>query len=474
MRDSIKKFSVFIIACFLIYSFYLVYLQLLKGPALIKNSANPRPWILEKRVIRGGIYAREGEKLAESAALKGEMSRRYYFGPLYAHLIGYNSRRLGKTGLERIYDQELLGLKGSIIKSWKVRWGLENVRGNDLYLTIDHKIQERAWRLLAPYHGAVVALNPQTGEILAMTSRPSFDPSAQSLEGSWEALKNNPAHPLLNRAIMGLYPPGSTLKIVTAAIGIKEFSQLTDESFFCRGELKIQGRRLQDLRAHGWVDLDRALALSCNSYFAALGLRLGASRFADGLQDFGWGKEIAFELPGESIPLPRESFLSANGLAEAAVGQGEIVISPLFMALVAGSLGNDGVMMKPYLVREIRSSDSAVVWEARPRVLRRTVSPQAAARVREAMVQAVERGTGTAGALPGIQVAGKTGSAENQEGPPHAWFVAFAPAVQPRVAVSVLIEHGGQGGKAAAPIARELMKLALTERGLTDGRQNFR
>ncbi|NPV29790.1 MAG: hypothetical protein HPY58_09095 [Firmicutes bacterium] len=461
MQDSIRKFSLFIVGCFVIYSLYLVYVQIWKGPALCKNSANPRPWLLEKRVVRGGIYAREGEKIAESLRLGKGFFRRYRFGPLYAHLVGYESRRLGKAGLEEIYDHELLGMRGSIVKSWEVRWGLKEVRGNDLYLTISHKMQERAWQLLAPHRGAAVVLNPQTGEILAMVSTPGFDPNPRELEENWEKLKSNPGHPLLNRAAAGLYPPGSTLKIVTAAIGVKEFPQLPGESVFCRGELEIQGGRLRDLRPHGWVDLNRALAVSCNSYFGGLGLRLGAARFAEGLRNFGWGKGVPLELPAEPIPLPEESFASASGLAEAAVGQGKIVASPLFMALVAGSLGNDGVMMKPYLVREIRSPGGEVIWRARPRVLRRTVPSPVAARVREAMVEAVARGTGRAASLPGIQVAGKTGSAENPAGSPHAWFVAFAPADRPRVAVSVLIENGGQGGRVAAPIARELMKLAL-------------
>jgi len=266
----------------------------------------------------------------------------------------------------------------------------------------------------------------------------------------------------LNRATAGLYPPGSTMKIVTAAIGVQEFPQLPNDRFFCEGELEIQGRRLRDLRAHGWVNLDRALAVSCNSYFGSLGLRLGASHFANGLRDFGWGEGVPFELPGAPIPLREESFSNANGLAEAAIGQGEILVSPLFMALVTGSLGNGGVMMKPYLVREIRSPEGAVIWKTQPQILRRAVPPAVAARVREAMIEVVERGTGTAAILPGIQVAGKTGSAENPEGPPHAWFIALAPAAQPRVVVCVLIEHGGQGGKVAAPITRELLELALS------------
>lgn len=465
MKSSIKKFGLFVIGCFLIYALYLTYLQLWKGPALARNSMDPRLWIMENRVERGGIYAREGEKLAESLRIEKQIRRRYLYGPLYAHIIGYKSRRLGKIGLEKAFDRYLLGLEGRLLESLLVRWGLGQHEGGDLYLTIDHKIQEKAWNLLAPVHGAAVVLNPQTGEILTLVSTPSFDPNPENLEKTWDLIRKRPDCPLLNKATMGLYPPGSTLKIVTAAIGCKAFSRLNSESFLCRGELRIQGRRLQDLREHGWVDLRRALAVSCNCYFGSLGLDLGAARFSSGLQDFGWGEKIPFDLPVTFIPLPEKSFATPNGLAEAAIGQGKVVASPLFMALVVGSLGNGGIMMRPYLVREIRSPQKDIIWKARPQVLRRTVTPEVAAQVREAMIEVVRNGTGTAASLPSIQVAGKTGSAENPEGVPHAWFVAFAPAHRPRVAVSVLVEHGGEGGKAAALIARELIKLALARGG---------
>ncbi len=461
MQKSIKGFRFFIIGCFVLYAIYLVYFVIWRGPVLNRESANPRPWILENRIQRGGIFARGGEKIAESIAVGEHFFRKYYFGRIYAHITGYESRRLGKTGLESSYDSQLLGLKGSLKKSLEVRWGVKGIRGNDLYLTIDHQLQLKAWDLLSPYTGAAVVLNPKTGEILALVSSPSFDPDPLYLEKNWETVKREPGHPLVNRATVGLYPPGSTLKIVTAAIGLKKFPGIESYVYDCSGEIKIRGRILKDLRAHGLVNLKRALAVSCNSYFANLGLRVGAEDFASGLAAFGWGKDYSLDVPAEPIPFPKDSFAKLEGLAEAAIGQGKIVVSPLFMAMVAGTIGNGGVMMKPYLVREIRSHEGSVIWKGQPQVLRVAVSSDIAAKVRDAMIEVVKSGTGVAAALPGIEVAGKTGSAENPTGEPHAWFVAFAPARDPRVAVSVIIEHGGQGGRAAAPIARELMRMAL-------------
>ncbi|MGB9791157.1 MAG: peptidoglycan D,D-transpeptidase FtsI family protein [Thermacetogeniaceae bacterium] len=465
MQKAIKRFSYFIAGCFVMYGVYLVYFVFWKAPLLEQKGANPRPWILESRIQRGGIFARGGEKIAESLPSGGQFVRKYYYGSAYAHIVGYESKRLGKTGVESSYDGQLLGLEGSIKKRLEVRWGVKGVKGNDIVLTVDHLLQLEACRLLSPYRGAAVVLNPKTGEILALASSPSFDPNPPCLERNWEKLKGEPDHPLLNRATMGLYPPGSVLKIVTASLGLRRFPGLEGEVYECRGEIKIDGRVLKDLRPHGEVDLKRALALSCNSYFVELGLRLGADDFARGLAAFGWGGDFHFDIPAQRIPLPRESFYTPDGLAEAAIGQGEIVVTPLFMAMVAGAIGNDGVMMKPYLVSEIRGQDGSVLWRARPTVLRIAVSPEIAAKVREAMVEVVKNGTGTAAAIPGMDVAGKTGSAENPAGEPHAWFVALAPAQDPQVAVSVIIEHGGQGGRVAAPIARELIKIALRRGG---------
>ncbi len=466
MQKAIKGFRFFLIGCFVLYAIYLIYFVVWRAPVLNRKGANPRPWILESRIQRGGIFARGGEKIAESLPVGEHFTRKYYYGRIYAQITGYESKRLGKTGLESSYDDQLLGLKGSLKKSLEVRWGVRGIRGNDLYLTVDHQLQLKAWNLLSPYTGAAVVLNPKTGEILALVSSPSFDPDPLYLEKNWETVKREPGRLLVNRATVGLYPPGSILKIVTAAAGLKKFPGLEGNVYDCRGEIKIHGRILKDLRAHGLVDLKRALAVSCNSYFANLGLRLGAGDFAEGLAAFGWGQDYTLDVPTQTIPLPRESFSKPEGLAEAAIGQGKIVVSPLFMAMVAGAIGNDGVMMKPYLVREIRSHEGSVVWKAQPQILRLAVSPEIAAKVRDAMIEVVRNGTGTAAALPGIEVAGKTGSAENPTGKPHAWFVAFAPARDPQVVVSVIIEHGGQGGRAAAPIARELMRTALARRGL--------
>ncbi|HHW29065.1 MAG TPA: hypothetical protein GXX21_05900 [Syntrophomonadaceae bacterium] len=463
MRNTVKKFFIFITVCFLIYAGYLIYLVLVRGPALSKHAANPRQWIIENRIVRGGILTRDGEKIAGTIIEGDKNKRKYYYPQQYAHLTGYHSQILGKSGLERAYDEELLGLKGHTLRYLEARWGLAKTEGDSLYLTIDHQLQMKAYELMSAYRGAAVVLDPRTGEILAMVSTPSYDPNNDSLEKSWDKLRDNASRPLWNRAIQGLYPPGSTMKIVTAAVGLKKYPQLQDVTFNCQGQLTIEGRVLRDLRAHGSVNLKRALAVSCNSYFADLGMRIGSEDFTRGLEAFGWGAELPFDLPAADIPLDRESLQNKNGLAEASMGQGKIQVSPLFMAMVAGSLGNGGVMMTPYLVKEIRSAEGDLVWQREPQPLRTVASSEVAWQVQEAMVQVVRPGgTGTAASLSGITVAGKTGSAENPAGNPHAWFVAFAPAEHPEAAVCVVVENGGQGGRTAAPIARELLRLALT------------
>jgi ABC-type sugar transport system substrate-binding protein len=254
-----------------------------------------------------------------------------------------------------------------------------------------------------------VVLDPRNGEILAMVSSPSFDPNINTLEKNWDQLRQDNGQPLFDRSSQGLYPPGSTMKIVTAAIGLDKFPQLENEHFDCQGAITIQGRVLHDLRAHGRVDLKRALAISCNSYFANLGMEIGSEDFSSGLKSFGWGEKFSFDLPIKSIPLNQDGLQSLNGLAESAMGQGEILVSPLFMALITGSIGNQGVMMNPYLVKDIRSPEGKVVWKQEQRFLRDVATPETAWRVQEGMMAVVKPGgTGTAASLPGIDVAGAT------------------------------------------------------------------
>lgn len=449
----------------MIYAGYLIHLVVVRGPALSKHSANPRPWIIENRVVRGGIYARNGEKVAESTVEGDKINRKYYYAQQYAHLTGYHSRRLGKTGLEKACDERLLGQKGYSQRNLEARWGINRIKGEDVYLTIDHQLQMKAWELLSPYKGAAVVLDPRNGEILAMASNPSFDPNIDALENNWEQLRQDSDHPLFNRSCQGLYPPGSTMKIVTATIGLGKFPQLKSEYFDCQGEISIQGRVLHDLRAHGQVDLKRAMAQSCNCYFANLGIKIGSDDFRSGLKAFGLGEIIPLDLPAERSTL-KYGMQSLNALAESAIGQGEILVSPLFMALITGAIGNQGVMMSPYLVQDIRSPEGRVLWKQEPHKLRSVADSEVAWQVQEAMIGVTEPGgTGTAASLPGIAVAAKTGSAENPTGPTHAWFVASAPAEQPRASVCVIVEHGGQGGTTAAPIAKELLRLALLREG---------
>lgn len=461
MPSLIRKLSIVLFACFLLLFLWLIYLQTMLGPDLREKNNDPRLWSLENRIIRGGIYARGGEKIAESLHTEEKVRRNYPYGELYAHVVGYESRRLGKSGLEKAYDPYLLGLKGDFGKSLELRSGANKIEGNRLYLTIDHKLQKKAWELLSGRSGAVVMLDSQTGEILALVSSPGFDPNPENLAENWGSLRNSSQHPLLNRAVMGLYPPGSTLKIAVAAIGLQKIKNLEQEDFLCRGELVIEGRHLKDLRVHGNVNLEQALAVSCNCYFGTLGLRLGAKNFASGLRQFGFGERPPFELAAAGIPLPEDSFASANGLAEAAIGQGKMLASPLFMTMLAASFENDGVIMEPFLVKEIRSSDNKLLWEKNPKVWKKAVNSAIAETVREAMINAVSSGTGSSVFIEGVQVAGKTGTAENQKGEPHSWFVGFAHERQSGVAIGVLVEHGGQGSKAAAPMARELLELAL-------------
>lgn len=460
MNAAVRKVALLALVAFTVIAFYLTYLILIQGDRLAAHPMNRRQSRIEQMIDRGGIFDRQGEKIAETV-WEGSRARRVYpRGRVFAHLVGYTSVKYGKAGLEAAFNEELLGLTGlGRLENLAARLLGRRPQGHNLHLTVDSRLQSLAVDMLGNRRGAVVAIEPQTGKILVLASAPGFAP--ESIEEQFEEISQRPDSPLLNRAVQGLYPPGSTMKLVTGAVALSRSLADVTEKIDCPGYLMIEGRRLGDSGVHGQVDFDRALAVSCNTFFGRLGVALGEQEFARGAKQFGFNREIPFSLPVEQSRFPADGKLTANGLAEAAIGQGEVVATPLQMAMVAAAVANGGIMMKPFLVETVTDSTGRIVAETRPAVLEQPVDEKTANRVLEAMVTAVRVGTGRAAALPGVAVAGKTGSAENPHGDPHAWFIGIAPAEQPRVAVAVIVENAGAGGKAAAPIAREVMREAL-------------
>ena len=436
-------------------------------------------------------YARErgqilvgGTPIAKSVAADDELKwlRTYPRGELYAHLTGYYSFTYGAGGGVEGAENALLSGSSDKLFYRRVSDILtgKDQTGASLELTINAKAQAAAEKALGDQRGAVVALDPSTGEVLALVSHPSYDPSVLSSHDTaavvkaWKDLNADPNRPMVDRAIAGnLYPPGSTFKIVTAAAAL-ESGKFTEES-------QIPGPAVLDLPLttvslpnddrqpcgpDDKVSLKRALEISCNTAFGWLGMQLGANDFRAQAAKFGIGDRLAIPMTVTPSSVPSE--LNKPQLAQSAIGQYDVRVTPLQVAMISSAVANRGVVMKPHLVRKVTSSDLEVLDESPTQQLSQAISPETASALTRMMQGVVEDGTGTAAQISGVDVAGKTGTAQHEVGKaPHAWFTGFAPAVDAKVAVAVVVEDGGNagneaaGGRVAAPIAKAVMQAVL-------------
>lgn len=444
---------------FLSIILYLTYFQIFQRATVAKNPYNRRQWQREENTLRGNIYDRYGVLLAETQVTEQGMERVYPQKNLYSHLIGYSHRRYGRAGVEAYYNDDLLGLsqENFIFRLWDQLRG-KQATGNHLVLTLDHELQKKAYQLLRGKRGAVVAMDPRTGEVLAMVSQPDFDPS--QLEAQWEGLVENEASPLLNRATSGLYPPGSIFKPVMAAAALE--NPKVDTNYLCTGKIVIDGYTLSDYdtKGHGEEDLRKSLVVSCNTNFARIAQELGSKKVMELAERFSFDSSLKADIPVQRNRFPYES-LTPTDLAAVSIGQGKLLVTPLQMAAVASAFAQEGLMPQPRVIKSVQQDQGRILREMNIETTR-VMAPEIANGVKEMMVAVVKEGTGKKAAISGVTVAGKTGTAQNETGDTHAWFMGFAPAENPRVVVVVLLEReGASGGAAAAPIAREVLKEAL-------------
>lgn len=427
---------------------------------LANDSRNPRVLAAFNNPARGRILDREGNELAVSLP-NGE---RHYTDASVAHLVGYIAARYGSQGAEQVFNSQLSGQQAS---SWEAALSAEfrrlNRRGLDVRLTIDPAVQRAAATALGSRRGAVVALDPRNGEVLAMVSVPTYDPGALAENG--ESLLSDPGAPLLNRATQGLYPPGSTFKTVTATSLLDNNVVTPETTVTCKDQVVIDGFpiRCDNVRqGPGTYPFKSAFAFSVNAIFAEQGVKLGWDRLLATAADYGFGSSLRFTLPtAETQVHSAESKLTKVLLASTAFGQGEILATPLQMAVVAAAIANGGVLVSPHLGLSALDG-SQVVEDLGTARQRRVMSADVARTMRDLMVSVVDNGQAAGAAIPGVKVGGKTGTAEVfGDGTSHAWFIAFAPAEDPVVAVAVLVERGGRGGEVASPIAGQVIRAAL-------------
>ncbi|HEY8909230.1 MAG TPA: penicillin-binding transpeptidase domain-containing protein [Desulfosporosinus sp.] len=453
---------------FFMLSLGLVYWQVVQADSLLENPANRRLILMESRVTRGGIFDRNGEILAQTQTVKGKKVRVYPKGELFEPTLGYSTIKLGASGLEGTLADWLLGIKKATPTQAVQQLFALPRQGDDVVLTLDSRVQSIAYNALKGKMGAVVAIDPRTGAVLALASQPSFDPT--NLEQNWkDILSRTQDRPLENHAF-SLFPPGSAMKVVTSAALFRSGLN-TANLYNSTGSAVINGQTITEQygEAFGWINYNMALARSCNAYFATYGVQAGDKKFLEAAKEFGFGQKIPFEL---NIPLSQitnsaklPAKLTTNLLAASAFGQGEVLVTPFHMALIAAGIANHGVIMTPHIVERVLDPAQTVLLEQKPQPWLTALSKEEADKITSAMVTAVTDGTAAPGALPDVQVAGKTGSAEpGGDVTSHGWYIAFAPAEAPRIAVAVIVEHGGTGGGSAAPIARQIMQEALSQK----------
>ncbi len=460
MKQNIKKLGIMIIGLLVVLIFYLSYLNVIRGTEITANPYNRRFQEYENQVRRGTIYDIKGHVLAETKISGDENIRVYPFGRDTAHLLGYISERYGRTGLESQYDRYLLGMEGADrVSNYFNRLLDKEQQGGEITLTIDAYLQGMAMDMLEGRRGAIVLLDPVTGAIRVMASSPTYDPNR--LEELWPQLISDKSSPLLNRAVQGAYPPGSTFKIVTAAGVLASKPDYAEKTFNCPGFLVVNGYRLDDTAVHGEVNLIEAIAESCNTTFAQLGLDQGAQNFTRTVNAFGIMKDPGIGITVRSGTMAAAENMIPTELSSSAIGQGEMLVTPLHMVLAAAAVANKGEIMRPYLVETVNDSRGETLQQGSAHHWLTATTPEISGIIKQGMIDAVRIGTATAAAVPGYQVAGKTGSAQNPHGQTHAWFIGFVPADQPSLAVAVIFENAGAGGTEAAPAAARLLSAAL-------------
>lgn len=498
---------------------------------LLSLDRNELTKTMETHVGGTPIRLKKGVSLKEAAiveshrldlpgvVIRAEFQRNNPEGGYAAHVLGYvgvaseeqltreafqglpAGSVIGQYGVERIYERMLRGHAGrklievDALGHEKRLISVDKPQvGNDVYLTIDFRLQKLAEDLLGEEAGAIVALDPQTGDILALASRPSFDPNALSRglrADVWNDILQDERHPLTNRAIQGQYPPGSTFKIIMATAALETNAVGPTDTLDCGGRFRLGDRTFRDWKkyGHGNVDLHHALADSCDVYFYRLGHRMGIETIAAYAKQFGLGARTGIDLPAEGTGLvpSREWKRQARGepwypgeTISVAIGQGFVTVTPLQMAKVIGMIGNNGIAFQPHVLRGVRGRRGEWIDEWSPtQAVPLTLPAHQLEAIQAALAAVVTEGTAQRARSSVVPLAGKTGTAQvvslrskSQEETPkrfreHAWFVAYAPFEHPSIAVAVLVEHMGHGGSAAAPLAKELIE-AYVSYGVDD------
>lgn len=447
------------LALFVCMMGYFVYFQFAESEEYINNPYNKRQDLFTKSVVRGKIYTADEQLLADTIVdSEGNETRRYPYGRIFAHVVGYSTH--GTTGIEAQANGSLL--RSNIFYGEKAISELQGEKspGDSVITTLDYDLQLRAFDALGAYDGAVIVMEPATGKILAMVSKPDYDPNVISTD--WEEMveQDSGSSILLNRATQGLYPPGSTFKIFTTLAYMRENMDYDSYGYQCSGTYTVDNKVIHcyNNKRHGWQDLKTAFANSCNCAYASLGMELDLEKFAT-LCDtmlFNTTLPITYEASKSSFVLTEGD--EASAVMETSIGQGKTLVTPLHMALVTCAIANDGVLMKPYVIDRIEDNNGNLVTQYEPEKYKSLMDEEEAAVLQEYMKYVVETGTAEKLDNDAYEAAGKTGSAEfSSSKASHSWFVGYAHQEgKEDIAIAVIVEDSGVGSEFAVPVAQEI------------------
>ncbi len=483
MNSPIRRLGFVVAAMFCALLLSTTWIQFVQAKDLADRPGNRRTLLANYGKERGAILV-DGKPIAQSLPTKDQLKwiRTYPQATEYAHITGYYSFTYGAGGGLELAENDLLSGQSDKLFYRRMVDVLTGrpPQGATLELTIDPKVQKAAEDALGDQTGAVVALDPQTGAILALVSRPSYDPNRlashnlTAVSQAWKQLNADKDRPMVNRAIAGdLYPPGSTFKLVTSAAALSSGKYTPNSVLPGPRELDLPDTTAtlpnfghEICGPDGTTSLRHALEMSCNSAFGWLGMQLGPDALRTQADKFGFGQTLHIPMRVTPSSVPDE--LNKPQTAQAAVGQYDVRVTPLQVAMVTAGIANGGAVMKPYLVHTVRDSDLDVIDTTDPQELSQAVEPEVADQLTSMMEDVVQSGTGQNAQIPGVDVAGKTGTAEHGEGQAaHVWFTGFAPAKDPKIAVAVVVENGGTlrseatGSTVSAPIARKVMEAVV-------------
>ena len=480
MNGPIRRLAIGVFGAMAALLVAVSWFQVVKADDLKTDPRNPRPALSERGKERGLIVTLDGTVVAQSVQEEGDrdFQREYPLGPDFAHVVGYSSFLVGDTALEAAYSSELRSRRDLTISDLVSAILGQDLRPKNLEITVDSRLQTAALAALGGNRGAVIAIDPRTGAVLAAVSKPSFDPTlllGDDAAQQWETLLIDPATPLSDRGTRELYAPGSTFKTVVTATGLDTGQVEPGTVFPDPLEFDLPGSSATITNFGGRVCNDgesvtllEAFVRSCNTTFADLSIRLGAIDIGITSDALGFNRDIGYEWPVPEAVWPTERLVGDDAaLAQSGIGERDVRATPLHMAMVAAAVANNGVVARPYLVERIFNADGETVETTEISEIGRAMAPETASVLAQMMERVVTEGTGRRAAVPGVRVAGKTGTATGQGDFSNPWFIGFAPVDNPSIALAVFIEgssnsgESATGGTTAAPIASKLIETWL-------------